>query len=173
MSGAAFADRLAAAVERRRSQLCLGLDPGAAGGGEVVAECERLIELAGPACVAAKPQLACFERLGAAGWEALERVTAAARAAGLLVVADGKRGDVPHTAAAYAAALLGSGGLGADAVTVNPLLGVDSLDPWVEAAGAGGGGVFLLVRTSNPGASDLLDLRTEYRSTMDGRHAVG
>jgi orotidine-5'-phosphate decarboxylase len=158
---APFADRLAAAVEQRRSQLCLGLDPQAEGAEEVAAECERLIELAGPASVAAKLQLACFERLGAPGWEALERVAAAAREAGLLVVADGKRGDVPHTAVAYATALVGEDGLGADAVTVNPLLGVDSLEPWVERAAGAGAGVFILVRTSNPGAADLLDLATE------------
>jgi orotidine-5'-phosphate decarboxylase len=157
-----FADRLAAAAERRRSQLCLGLDPLAPSAADAAAECERLIELAGPACVAAKPQLACFERLGAAGWEALGRVIAAARAAGLLVVADGKRGDVPHTAAAYAEALLGAGGLGADAVTVNPLPGSDSLEPWVVGAAAAGGGLFVLVRTSNPGAADLLDLETDH-----------
>ena len=78
-----------------------------------------------------------------------------------MVVADGKRGDVPHTAAAYAAGLFGDGGLGADAVTVNPLLGIDSLEPWVEAAAAGGSGLFVLVRTSNPGVADLLDLETE------------
>jgi orotidine-5'-phosphate decarboxylase len=110
--------------------------------------------------VAAKPQLACFERLGAAGWEALGRVVATARGAGLLIVADGKRGDVPHTAAAYAEAFLGEAGLGADSVTVNPLPGSDSLEPWVVAAAAAGGGLFVLVRTSNPGAADVLDLET-------------
>jgi orotidine-5'-phosphate decarboxylase len=108
--------------------------------------------------VAAKPQLACFERLGRDGWSALEQTVLAAREAGLLVVADGKRGDVPHTAAVYAAALIGDGGLRADAATVNPLLGRDSLEPWIEGAGAAGGGLFVLVRTSNPGAADLLDL---------------
>ena len=81
---------------------------------------------------------------------------ATARGTGLLVVADGKRGDVPHTAAAYAAGLIGR--LGADAVTVNPLPGVDSLEPWLEAAAAAGAGLFVLVRTSNPGAADILDL---------------
>jgi orotidine-5'-phosphate decarboxylase len=81
-----------------------------------------------------------------------------ARGAGLLVVADAKRGDVPHTAATYAAALIGDGGLAADAATVNPLLGSDSLEPWVEQAAANGAGLFVLVRTSNAGAADLLDL---------------
>jgi len=113
-----------------------------------------------------KPQLARFERLGAPGWAALTEVCGAAREAGLLVLADGKRGDVPVTAAAYAQALFGEtptpwgpvAGLGADAATVNPLLGTDSLEPLVEAAASSGAGVFALVRTSNPGAADIQDL---------------
>jgi orotidine-5'-phosphate decarboxylase len=92
----------------------------------------------------------------------------AARAAGLLVLADGKRGDVPVTAAAYAQAMVGETptpwgpvpGLGADAFTANPLLGGDALEPLVEAAAAAGAGIFALVRTSNPGAADVQDLPT-------------
>ena len=165
MSPAPFADRLAALVEERRSQLCLGLDPVEPDPDAAAQECRRLIELAGPACVAVKPQLACFERHGSAGWQALEETVAAAHDAGLLVVADGKRGDVPHTAAVYAEALLGSGdaaqgdGLGADAATVNPLLGADAIEPFIARAEATGAGLFILVRTSNPGAADVLDLR--------------
>jgi len=132
----------------------------------VADHCRRLIDQAGPACVAVKPQLACFERLGAPGWVALEAACAAAREAGLLVVADGKRGDVPVTAAAYAQAMVGEtptpwgavAGLGADAFTANPLLGRDALEPLVTAAGEAGAGIFVLVRTSNPGAADLQDL---------------
>jgi orotidine-5'-phosphate decarboxylase len=116
--------------------------------------------------VAVKLQLACFERLGAPGWAALETTAEAARAASLLVIADGKRGDVPVTAAAYAQALVGEtstpwgpvAGLGADAFTANPLLGADALEPLVDAAAAAGAGMFVLVRTSNPGAAELLDL---------------
>jgi len=82
------------------------------------------------------------------------------------VIADGKRGDVPVTAAAYGQALFGSTptpwgevpGIGADAATANPLLGADALEPLLEAAAAAGAGVFVLVRTSNPGAGDLFDL---------------
>ena len=82
------------------------------------------------------------------------------------MVADGKRGDVPVSAAAYAQALFGSTptpfgdvpGLGADAATVNPLAGGDSLQPLLDAAAATGGGLFALVRTSNPGAADVFDL---------------
>jgi orotidine-5'-phosphate decarboxylase len=115
--------------------------------------------------VAVKLQLACFERLGPAGWQALHDTAATARDAGLLVIADGKRGDVPHTARAYAQALTGSTetpwgtveGLGADAVTANPLLGRDSLEPIVRGGRAAGAGTFVLVRTSNPGAAEIQD----------------
>jgi len=131
----------------------------------VAATCIALIERAGPACVAVKPQLARFEALGAPGWSALERTVEAAHDAGLLLIADGKRGDVPVSAEAYADVFFGSTptpwgevpGLGADAATVNPLLGADSLEPIVARAAAAGAGVFLLVRTSNPGAADVLD----------------
>jgi orotidine-5'-phosphate decarboxylase len=183
-----FSDRLAALVEERRSRVVLGLDPDPAAlwpqaverlagppgsphlarahAAEAVTEhCRAAIVAAGPACVAVKPQLACFERLGPPGWEALEQVVAIAHDHGLLVVADGKRGDVPVTAAAYAQALVGAtptpfgdvAGLGADAFTANPLLGRDALEPLVEAAAAAGAGCFVLVRTSNPGAAELQD----------------
>jgi orotidine-5'-phosphate decarboxylase len=183
-----FADRLAALVEERRSRVVLGLDPDPAalwpeaverlGGArdapqlaraltaEAVTEhCRAAIVAAGPACVAVKPQLACFERLGAPGWESLEQVAAIARDHGLLVLADGKRGDVPVTARAYAQALVGAtpgpfgavAGLAADAFTANPLLGRDALEPLVEGAADAGAGCFVLVRTSNPGAAELQD----------------
>jgi orotidine-5'-phosphate decarboxylase len=132
----------------------------------VLAHCLALIDAAGPACVAGKPQLACFERLGFAGALALEATCAHARAAGLLVLADAKRGDVPVTAAAYGQALAGRTpspfgavpGLGVDAFTANPLLGRDALEPLIAAARAAGAGPFVLVRTSNPGAADHMDL---------------
>jgi orotidine-5'-phosphate decarboxylase len=176
---AAFAERLVDAVARRESQIVLGLDPdparlwpavraGASGSTAeraaraVLEHCRALIDAAGSACVAAKPQLACFERLGAAGWAALADVVGLAHDAGLLVIADGKRGDVAVTAAAYAQALAGRtptlagevAGLDADAFTANPLLGLDALAPLV----ASGAGVFVLVRTSNLGAADVQDL---------------
>jgi orotidine-5'-phosphate decarboxylase len=112
-----------------------------------------------------KLQLACFERLGAPGWTAMQEVANAAREHDLLVIADGKRGDVPITAAAYARALVGEThtpwgpvpGLGADAFTANPMLGRDALEPLVEAAAAASAGIFILVRTSNPGAAEIQD----------------
>jgi orotidine-5'-phosphate decarboxylase len=163
--------------------VCLGLDPDPAALSEadppgadltdvadraasaVAEHCRRLIEQAGPACVAVKLQLACFERLGAPGWRALQEVTEAAQRAGLLVVADGKRGDVPVTAKAYGQALVGETetpwgtvrGLDADAFTANPLLGDDEIEVLIGAARDAGAGIFLLVRTSNPGAARLQD----------------
>jgi orotidine-5'-phosphate decarboxylase len=140
----------------------LGLDPDPGslwpGAGDVREHCRLAIEAAGPACVAAKLQLACFERLGPEGWSALYEVAAAVREAGLLVIADGKRGDVPVTARAYAEALTG---MGADAFTANPLLGRDSLEPLAGAAASAGAGCFVLVRTSNPGAADVQDLEVD------------
>jgi orotidine-5'-phosphate decarboxylase len=140
-------------------------DAGEATARAVARHCVLAIEAAGPACVAVKLQLACFERLGAPGWRALGETVTAVRAHGLLAIADGKRGDVPVTAGAYAQALVGDTpgpfgpvtGLGADAFTANPLLGRDSLEPLVNAAAEAGAGCFVLVRTSNPGAADIQD----------------
>jgi len=177
-----FAARLSVAVEQRQSQIVLGIDPDpqrlwpqpAARGERVAsraasaveAHCRALIDAAGPACVAVKPQLACFERLGAQGREALGSVVDHAKAAGLLVLADGKRGDIDVSAAAYCASLTGStetpygvvAGLGADAFTANPYMGLDTLKVLIEGARENGAGVFVLVRTSNPGAADFEDL---------------
>ncbi len=132
----------------------------------VAIHCTLAIEAVGEHCVAVKPQVACFERLGAAGWAALAEVTRRAQEHGLLVIADAKRGDIDISAAAYAQAFLGStptpygpvAGLGVDALTVNPLLGGDSLAPLVRTARAAGAGLFVLVRTSNPGAADVQEL---------------
>src|SRR4029077_8623029 len=96
--------------------------------------CLRVIREAGRWCVAAKPQLACFERHGAAGWEAFEQVGDAAARAGLLVIADAKRGDIAATARAYAESFLRPP---IDAMTVNPMLGGDAMAPSLEACGAG------------------------------------
>lgn len=128
-----------------------------------------MIAAVGAECVGVKLQLACFERLGAPGYQALAETVEAAKSEGLVVIADGKRGDVPVTASAYAQALFGSTpspfgeipGLGADVATVNPLLGDDSVLPFVSSAHEHGAGVFLLVRTSNPGAVDIEDLVVE------------
>jgi len=152
-------------VQVRQSQVVLGLDPDPArvDGGATGARdfCLRVIEKAAPNCVAAKPQMACFERFGAEGWQAFEDVAQAASDAGLLVIADGKRGDVDATARHYAAAFLRPP---IDALTVNPMLGTDALQPFLDAAAATGTGLFVLVRTSNPGAAELEDI-----TLADGR----
>jgi orotidine-5'-phosphate decarboxylase len=137
--------------------------PAARAARAVAAHCALVIEATAEQCVAVKPQVACFERLGAPGWSALADTVAVAREHGLLVIADAKRGDVDVTAASYAQAFLGETpspygpvpGLGVDAMTVNPLLGRDSLEPFVTTARAHGRGLFVLVRTSNPGAADI------------------
>jgi orotidine-5'-phosphate decarboxylase len=173
----AFGDRLAEAVERKRSQLLVGLDPlpellpvelaGEAGLGrsEAADACARfccgVIDAVASYAVGVKPQLAFFEALGSPGMEALENVCAYARTAGLLVVADGKRGDIGSTARAYASAYLeGPDGRPplADAMTVNPYLGRDSLDPFLAACRRDGAGIFCLVKTSNEGVADIQDL---------------
>jgi orotidine-5'-phosphate decarboxylase len=131
----------------------------------VAAHCSLVIDAVAEHCVAVKPQIACFERLGAPGWEALTQVVAKAHEAGLLVIADAKRGDIDVTARAYAQAFLGSTpssfgpipGLGADAMTVNPWLGRDSLQPFTAIAREAGAGLFVLVRNSNRGAVELQD----------------
>ena len=153
-----FGDRLADRVAARESQLVLGLDPDPArlwpdalrraeaenrsasvaqrAACAMAAHCALAIEAVGEQCVAVKLQVACFERLGAPGWSVLAETAMRAREAGLVVIADAKRGDVEVTAAAYAQAFLGEtptpygpvAGLGVDALTVNPLLGRDSLE---------------------------------------------
>ncbi len=132
----------------------------------VLHHCREVIDATAEACVAVKLQLARFELLGAPGWAALGEVAAHARLRGLLVIADGKRGDIDVSAQAYASALFGGcetpfgrlPGLGAEMATVNPLMGVDVVAPFVATARAAGAGVLVLVRTSNPGAADVEDL---------------
>ncbi len=151
-----------------------GLTPREAAGRAVLAHCRSLIDATAHACVAIKPQLARFEVLGAAGWATLAEVIAHAQQAGLLVIADGKRGDIDVTAGAYAGALFAGidtpyghvQGLGADMVTVNPLMGADAIEPFVRAARQTGAGVLVLVRTSNPGASDFEDLELVGSGTL-------
>jgi orotidine-5'-phosphate decarboxylase len=171
-------------VAERESQLVLGLDPdpsrlwpAAAGAAEgetaahraaaaVTAHCRAVIDAVGDAIVAVKPQVACFERLGAPGWTALAATVDHARAAGLFVLADAKRGDIDVTATAYAQGLIGATpgldgepipGLGADAMTVAPYMGADTLRSFAAVGRDYGAGLFVLIRTSNPGAADVED----------------
>jgi orotidine-5'-phosphate decarboxylase len=141
-------------VERKGAPLCVGLDPDPAlipEGLGVVEFCCGIVDAVGGVAVAVKPQTAFFEAQGRDGWAALTEVCGYAREAGLLVIADAKRGDVPSTARAYAAAFAPL----ADAVTVNAYLGHDSLEPFLERDGLG---VLVVLKTSNPGSADLQDL---------------
>ncbi len=178
-----FADALAGAVTAKRSAVLVGLDPHlamlpedygpalrsgdrariAAG---VADFCRRIIDAVHDVAPAIKPQVAFFEQLGPPGYEALEAVVAAAQARKLIVIGDAKRGDIGSTAAAYADYHIGLGAkrplpalknLGADAITVNAYMGRDSLAPFLDYVPAGRG-LFVLVKTSNPGSADFQDL---------------
>lgn len=158
-----FGTRLQASL-RRHGPLCVGVDPAPGtlarwGLADDVAGLERfcgtvLEALAGRTALV-KPQVAFFERHGSRGLAVLERLLVDCRSVGQLVLADAKRGDIGSTAAGYAHAWLDPRSpLAADAVTVSPFLGYGSLAPLVDAAAAGGRGLFVLCLTSNPeGAS--------------------
>jgi orotidine-5'-phosphate decarboxylase len=157
-----FADRLAAEVERKRSQLVVGLDPipdlmPVELRGDLARFCCGIVDAVAPYTVAVKPQLAFFEAHGAAGMAAFEEVCSYSRNAGLLVIADGKRGDIGSTARAYADAYLEGDPPRADALTVNPWLGRESVEPYLAAARRNGSGVFVIVKTSNAGG-DIQDV---------------
>ncbi len=172
-----FADRLDAALERVGHPCLVGLDPhldllpppfDAAKDARLpraerarwLAEfCLQTIDLVAGRAAAVKPQSALFEVFGADGAAAWEMVVARARASNLLVIGDVKRGDIASTASAYARAFLeGPGGCDTsslcDAVTLNPFLGADSIEPFLGACARRDAGVFVLVRTSNPGSAD-------------------
>jgi orotidine-5'-phosphate decarboxylase len=165
-----FGARLAAA-KARRGPLCLGIDPHpellrawdlptTADG--LAAFCDICIEAYSGFAVV-KPQVAFFEAYGSAGFAVLERTITALRSAGVLVLADAKRGDIGSTMAAYAAAWAGDSPLAADAVTASPYLGFGSLRPLLEAAAAHDRGVFVVAASSNPEGA------TVQRAAFDGR----
>jgi orotidine-5'-phosphate decarboxylase len=181
-----FADRLAEAVEAKGNPCVVGLDPrleaipaslrqqvlGEAplmceGAAEVLRVFSReLLDIVAPKVPAVKVQAAFFERFGPAGYQAYVDTVAHARRAGLLVIADVKRGDIGSTADAYAEGHLGGAmvdgevlfDLGADAVTVNPYFGLDGVEPFINHAVRRDRGLFVLVRTTNPSADRIQNL---------------
>ena len=174
----AFMDRLADAVRAKRSPLMVGLDPRrdplpdelrpADGASlDAVAEAFRefscgVVDAVADVTPIVKPQAAFFEQLGPAGMAALGAVIDHARDAGLLVCVDGKRNDIGSTAAAYADGWLGeSSAWRGDALTVSPYLGDDSLEPFTKVAAERDAGVFVLVKTSNPGGGLFQDKVSE------------
>jgi orotidine-5'-phosphate decarboxylase len=181
-----FADRLIAQVQAKGNAVCVGLDPRWEAlphelrcrhqGGTLTAVaqayqefCFRILDIVAPLVPVVKPQSAFFEVCGPAGLAALQQVLARGRSQGLITILDGKRNDISSTASAYADAAFGGVFLGnklhavwdADALTVNPYLGRDAVEPFLQSARRSRRGVFVLVRTSNPGAGQFQDLICE------------
>lgn len=151
-----FADRLSQLVAER-GPICAGVDPRPARLPEGVSKeawGAEVAALLGSRVAATKPQLAFFDD----AWSGPEAVARASAKGGALSIADCKRGDIGSTAAAYAPRILGAQSP-FSAATLNPYLGRDALEPFVEEAAREGRGVFVLVKTSNPGSQDLQDLR--------------
>jgi orotidine-5'-phosphate decarboxylase len=178
-----FADRLAAAIRAKGNAVCAGLDPRweslpqeirvrhgddtlTAVAGAFEEFCCRVLEVVAPLVPVVKPQSAFFEACGPAGMDALQRVLRKAHHLQLLTILDGKRNDIASTATAYADAAFAGTTIGsrlhpvweADALTVNPYLGRDAVEPFLQSARKAQAGVFVLVRTSNPGAGQFQDL---------------
>jgi len=195
--GPDFSDRLIAAIRAKRSPCVVGLDPrletmprflvdeaaalprDEAAGAILAGFGRAVVDAVAEHVPAVKVQSAFYEVLGVPGLRALLETVRAARAAGLLVILDAKRGDIASTAAAYAEALLGEldwrgeagPTIGADAATVSPYLGGDSLEPWVDVCRRHQKGIFVLARTSNHGSADLQSLPLAGGGTVDERVA--
>ncbi|QDU33327.1 Orotidine 5'-phosphate decarboxylase [Poriferisphaera corsica] len=184
-----FADKFYEAAAAKGAPVCVGIDPvfskmpkKLTGGADVPDDDQHaaevfekytvaLLEAVAPYTPIVKPQLACFERYHAAGFVAYHNIVQAAQGLGIMVLADGKRGDIGISSDHYANGLLGSPD-GADALTVNPYLGMDGVEPFVKLAAAEGKGIFALVRTSNPGSDgiqshELADGRTVAQMVAD------
>ncbi|MEX0818866.1 MAG: orotidine-5'-phosphate decarboxylase [Pirellulaceae bacterium] len=176
-----FAERLAAAIRKSKTPTLVGLDPRFESlpepltsglsknnplevAGAYQAFCKGVIDVVAPLVSVVKPQAAFFEQVGVPGMAALAETISYARERGLLVILDGKRNDIGSTAAAYADAYLGppeTSAWGADALTVSPYLGEDSLTPFVEVAEQRAAGIFVLVKTSNPGGGLFQDIQDD------------
>ncbi len=183
-----FIDRLTAGIRAKRTPLIVGIDPHfeflpapfrntvtaaidtqpgrAQAAAACTAFCNEVVQIVGPLVAAVKPQLAFFEQWGPPGMSGLFQVIQRAQSAKLSIILDGKRNDIGSTAAAYAQALLGPGeasAFGGDALTVNPWLGRDSVQPFVDRCREVGSGLFVLVKTSNSGSRDFQDLASTDR----------
>jgi orotidine-5'-phosphate decarboxylase len=186
MQTIAFGDRLAQCVLEKQNPVCVGLDPrleqlpaGIRVSNSALLEdqarafekfCIEIIDVTHDLVPAVKPQSAFFEQLGPHGVAALARVCQYAASKDLIVIMDAKRNDIGTTAEAYAKAYLGNHGqspFGADALTVSPYLGSDSIEPFVNRCNEVGGGIFVLVKTSNPGSGFLQDIQAGELSISD------
>lgn len=184
-----FADRLAEAVDTKGNPCCVGLDPRVGLISpplrrEVIGEeplscetaarlaavfCREVLDVVAPLIPVVKVQAAFFERLGPPGYRAYVETVRCARDRGLIVIADVKRSDIGSTAAAYAEAHLGVAAvegvelfdLGADACTVNPYFGLEGVEPFINQAVTHDRGLFVVVRTTNPGAETIQGLASK------------
>ena len=173
-----FADRLAAAVAAKGSPVCVGIDPvlerlpeafaGQDPLGAIGVWSRGVLEAVKPSTPVVKFQSACFERYGSAGVGVLEQAMTRARELGLLIILDAKRGDIGISSAHYAHAVFEF----ADALTISPYLGLDAIDPFIDHAAKVGGGLFALVRTSNPGSDALQGQRLQSGLTI-AEHVAG
>jgi orotidine-5'-phosphate decarboxylase len=184
-----FVARLHARILALDTRVCLGIDPRpeahpsthpdaherdpARIGRAVAAHARGVLHACADLVACVKPQSAFFEALGIPGLIALAQVIADAKTLGIPVILDAKRGDIGSTAEAYAQAYLADGVFAADALTVNPYLGLDTLEPFIAAAERGGRGLFVLVKTSNPGSGGLQDIRGEDGRKLHMRLADG
>lgn len=182
-----FSQQLNQQILQKNSRLCVGLDPRLewipdsitdkarkkygntlkAAGAAIFAFHQEIIDLVAPYVAVVKPQIAFYEQYGVLGLDAFQKTINYAKKKGLVVVVDAKRGDIDSTAQAYANSLLGKTDIfgskksiyDVDCITVNPFLGEDSLVPFIDTCREYGKGIFVLVKTSNPGSKDIQDLK--------------
>ncbi len=190
-----FATKLNEQIKLKNTRVCVGLDPRLewlpekikneavkehgrtflAAGKAIEVFNEEVIDAVIPYAAVIKLQIASFEQYGPAGLAAFENAVRYAHKQGLLVIVDAKRGDIGITAQAYANSLLGRTDLfgkeepcyDLDAMTVNPFLGEDSILPFIETAEKYGKGIFILVKTSNPGSKDIQDLKINDKTVSE------
>jgi orotidine-5'-phosphate decarboxylase len=171
-----FTDQLIAAIQKKNNSVCVGLDPRFGSLPPAIRDgvdrsdvkavalayemfCKAILDVVADLVPIVKPQSAFFEALGPAGVNALANIVAYAKSKNVLLLMDAKRGDIGSTAEAYAEAYLGETqtGLSSDALTVNPYMGVDTLRPFLDACQSNERGMFVLVKTSNPGSGHFQD----------------
>lgn len=171
-----FGELLKREVQKKGNCVCVGLDPrldlipstishGKTEAGAYEEFCYRIIDIVAPLVPVVKPQAAFFEALGPSGCQALANVNAYAKQRGLVVIMDAKRGDIGSTAEAYAQAYLSGikSNWNCDSLTVNPFLGDDTLEPFLKACVTNQSGIFVLVKTSNPGSAFIQQAKTNRR----------
>ena len=174
-----FADRLIESIRRKKSCVCVGLDPRldlipkeitskASSESQAIYEFNKaIIDIVKDDVVAVKPQSAFFEQYGWPGIQALDHIINYAQEKGLIVILDVKRSDIASTAEAYANAYFKGRDISVDAITVNPYLGIDSLEPFIKLCDEQGKGLFVLVKTSNPGSNDFQDALPKYNRKLN------